>query len=145
MRRFGFSSFVLCLVTLTILNSGCVAKEYDKDEMAKLATLTKTCMNIVKGQYYKKPIPEQMSEEEVVSIVKARNAQFDELEQLDGKIDLILYSDTNHVGAVVWDTGNERKLIQELQCTIELDDPAWEREEYGSSFTLKWETCETKQ
>ena len=99
-------------------------------------------MSIVKGEYYGKTLPAQINEDEIILIVRTQNSQhFKELEQLDGEIELMIVSEGALMGAVIWDSGNNRKLIQDLQCTLKLDDPAYQREVFGNEFTLDWKIC----
>lgn len=110
--------------------------------MARLSTLVRTTMSIIKGNYYGSTIPSQISEDEIVQIVRTQNSRhFQELERLDGQIELRIVSDGTYMGAIIWDSGNNRKLIQDLQCTLKLDDPAYRREEFGNEFTLDWKIC----
>lgn len=66
------------------------------------------------------------------------------IQWLDGKIGLMIVSDGAYMGAVIWDSGNNRKLIQDLQCTLKLDDPTYQREEFGNEFTLDWKICSVR-
>jgi len=99
-------------------------------------------MSIVKGEYYGKTLPSTINEDEIIQIVRTQNSQnFKELEQLNGPIELLIVSNGTYIGAVVWDSSNNRKLIQDLQCTLKLDDPTYQREEFDNEFTLDWKIC----
>ena len=142
MQRFGFKTLIVFLVIFVGAGTSCAGNLYREDDMARLSTLVRTTMSIVKGEYYGKTIPSQINEDEIIQIVRTQNRRhFKELEQLDGKIELFIVSDAAYMGAVISDTGNNRNLIQDLQCTLKLDDPAYQREVFGNEFTLDWKIC----
>lgn len=145
MQRFGFKTLIVFLVVFVGAGTSCAGNFYHEDDMAKLSTLVRTTMSIVKGEYYGKTIPFQINEVEIIQIVRTQNSRhFKELEQLEGKIELMIVSDGTYMGAVIWDSGNNRKLIQDLQCTLKLDDSSYQREEFGSKFTLDLKICSVR-
>jgi len=142
MQRFGFNTLILSLVIFIGAGASCAGDIYRDDDMARLSTMVRTTMSIVKGEYYGKTIPSQINEDKIIQIVRTQNSRhFKELEQLDGQIELMIVSNGTYMGAIIWNSGNNRKLIQDLQCTLKLDDPAWKREEFGNKFTLDWKIC----
>lgn len=142
MQRFGFNSLMIFLVIVAGTSSSCATNVYRDDDMAKLATLARTTMSIVKGEYYGKTLPAQLDENRIIEIVRTRNSSnFKELDQLDGQTELMIVSDGTSMGAIIWDSDSDRKLIQDLQCTPKLDDAAYQREEFGHAFALDFKTC----
>lgn len=145
MQRFGFKTLIVFLVVFVGAGTSCAGNFYRADDMAKLSTLVRTTMSIVKGEYYGKTLPSRINEDEIIQIVRTQNSRhFKELEQLEGKVELMIVSDGTYMGAVIWDSGNNRKLIQDLQCTLKLDDPTYQREEFGNEFTLDWKICSVR-
>jgi hypothetical protein len=142
MQRFGLNVLIVFVVIFVGTGASCAGKIYHEDDMARFATMVRTTMSIVKGKFYEKTIPYQINEDEIIEIVRSDNSRhFKELKQLDGRIELMIVSDGTHMGAIIWDSDNNRKLIQDLQCTLKLDDPTWQREEFGNEFTLDWKIC----
>ena len=142
MQRFGFKALVVFLSIFIGAGTSCAGTFYHDDDMARLSTMARTTMSIVKGEYYGKIIPSQINEDEIIQIVHTQNSRyFKELNHLDGQVELMMVSDGTHIGVIIWDSGNNRNLIQDLQCTLKLDDPAWQREELGNEFTLDWKIC----
>lgn len=142
MQRFGFNALLIFLSIFLGGGASCAGKIYSDTDMARLSTMVRTTMSIVKGKYYGETIPHQIAEDEIIEIVHTQNSlHFKELNQLDGQIELIMVSNGTYLGAIVWDSGNNRKLIQDLQCTLKLDDPTWMRNEFGNKFTLDWGIC----
>lgn len=143
------SGFKLFTVFLIILFGACTSSAddlYHEVDMAKLSTLVRTTMSIVKGEYYGRTIPSRISEDDIVQMVRAQNSRhFKELEQIDGNINLEIVSNGSQIGAIVWDSNNNRKLIQDLQCTLILDDPAYQRKEFGNEFSLDWNKCSVQE
>ena len=142
MQRFGFNSLVAFLIVVITAGTSCATTSYHDDDMARLATLARTTMSIVKGEYYGKTLPAKIDEGAIIQLVRTQNSRhFKELNQLDGKIELMIVSDGKNMGAVIWDSSNNRKLIQDLQCTPKLDDHTYRRTEYGHVFSLDFKTC----
>ncbi|MCR4345967.1 MAG: hypothetical protein NUV55_01985 [Sulfuricaulis sp.] len=142
MQRFGFNVLIVLVVIFVGTGTSCAGKIYHEDDMARLSTMVRTTMSIVKGKFYEKTMPYQINEDKIVEIVRNENSRhFKELNQLDGRIELMIVSDGTYMGAIIWDSDNNRKLIQDLQCTLKLDDPTWQREEFGNEFTLDWKIC----
>ena len=142
MRRFGFNPLIVFLVVIIGAGSSCMEDySYSEGEIGKLSTLVRTTLDITKGKYYGKTLPSQMNEDEIVQIILSERPHFKELELLEGEIELMFVSNGTDIGAIIWDSGNNRKLIQDLQCTRKLDDPTYQREEFGNTFTLDWKIC----
>ena len=142
MQHSGFKTLTVILIVFVGMGASCAGKTYSDSEMAKLSTLVRTTLSIVKGKYFGKPLPATINEAEITEIVRTENSRhFEELKQLKGQVELKMVSNGTQLGAVAWDSGNNRKLLQDLQCTIKLDDPAWQREELGQEFTLDWKLC----
>lgn len=140
MRRFGWHSLIIVLIVSLVTVTTSCEKVYDEKEMGRLATLTRVVMDIVRSQYIESQVPAELSEPQIIDIVVKANTDFEELKMLD-KYDMEIVSDGANIGAVVWDPGNDRKLIQDLRCTKYLDDPAWRNVFYGKEFTLNWDIC----
>jgi len=140
MRRFGFSAFVLSIFLFLASVGGCDEQTYDEKDMGQLATLTRTVMDIVKSEYVGVEVPKKLSEPKIIEIVTRVNTNFSQLKLLD-KYDMEIVSDGKHLGAVVWDPNNGRKLIQDLRCTKKLDKAAWRTSLYGNTFSLDWAIC----
>lgn len=146
MRRFGFNTLIAFLIFFIGTGTSCAGNFYHDEDMAKLSTMVRTTMSIVKGEYYGKTLPSKINEDGIIRIVRIQNSQnFKELEQLNGPIELLIVSNGTCLGAIVWDSRNNRKLIQDLQCTLKLDDPTYQREEFGNEFTLDWKICSAHQ
>lgn len=141
MRRFGYK--VVLAAFFVSLSVSCSAQRYADDDMARMATVVRTTMSIVKGKYYGTDIPEVISEKTLIEIVRNENSQhFNELDIFDGSIDIMIVGYQRHIGAVVWDSDSGKKLLQDLQCTLKLDDQTWQRDEQGQQFMLDWTICE---
>ncbi|MBF0329924.1 MAG: hypothetical protein HQL10_12260 [Nitrospirae bacterium] len=108
--------------------------------MARLFIFAKTVMDIVSSEYIETNPPKEINRETIRAIVIKKNTDFEELKVLD-RYDMKMVSDGKQFGAVLWDPKNKRKLIQDLRCTLKLDDPAWQTITYGNEFTLNWEVC----
>jgi hypothetical protein len=115
---------------------------YDEREMAQLATLTRTVMNIVRSDYIGKAFPAVLDETRIVATVTRLNTDFSELKLLD-HYDMVMVSDGKHLAAVVWDPKTDRKLLQDLRCTSRLDEATWRESVLGHEFTLGWQNCGT--
>ena len=134
MRRYGFDGIVTILLIIVIV--GCSLfnrqpkKSYDEKEMARLATLTRTAMNIV-----------ILNETQIVEIVCRLNTNFAELKLLD-RYDMVMVSNSKQLAAVAWDPKTDRKLLQDLRCTSQLDEATWREVVFGNDFSLGWTACE---
>lgn len=146
MRRFGFRFTLVCLLLTTLFASGCAlhadpcAKTYDEKEMGQLATLTRVVLDIVRSDYLDAPMPETLTEQQVIETVRRLNTDFAELRMLD-RYDMLIVSDGQQLAAVVWDPLNDRKLIEDLRCTRKLDAAVWRECASGGEFMLGWEGC----
>lgn len=142
MQRSGYNIFLLVLVFFTVAITSCANERYSDDDMARMATVVRTTMSIIKGKYYGSAIPEIILEKQIIEIVREENSShFKELEQFNDKFDIKIVSHNKLIGAIVWDSENNRKLIQDLRCTLKLDDSVWKRNVMGSEFTLDWNVC----
>ena len=140
MRRSGYSFLIILLIVFAPLIGACDEKQYDEKDMGRLATLVRVIMDIVSTEYIDSQIPKEISERQIVEIVKKDNTDFQELKMLD-TYDIVMVSDGVHIGAVVWDPDNGRKLIQDLRCTKYLDEKTWRDIVYGHDFSLNWSLC----
>ncbi len=101
MQRFGFKTLIIFLAVFVGMGTSCAGNFYREDDMAMLSTLVRTTMSIVKGEYYGKTMPSQIKEDEIIQIVRTQNSRhFKELERLDGKIELMIVSDSTYMGAI---------------------------------------------
>ncbi|MBI5641175.1 MAG: hypothetical protein HZA17_12185 [Nitrospirae bacterium] len=140
MRRSGYSVLIILLIVFVPLLGACDEKKYDEKKMGQLATFVRVIMDIVSTEYIDRPIPKEVSEKQIVEIVKKDNTDFQELKLLD-TYDIVMVSDGVQLGAVVWDPDNGRKLIQDLRCTKSPDELTWSQVVYGQEFTLSWGLC----
>lgn len=125
MLRFGLKSIVTILLVIIIASccwvNGQAKKSYDEQEMAQLATLTRTVMNIVRTDFIAKPFLATLNETQIVEIVRRLNTNFAELNLLD-RYDIAMFSNDKQLAAVAWDPKTDRKLLQDLRCTSKLDE-----------------------
>lgn len=146
MQRFGYNIFLAVFILFVVTSTSCLNNSYSDDDMARMATVVRTTMSIIKGKYYDSVIPEKITEKEIIDIVRTENSShFKEMNQFDGELDIKIVSHNKFIGAIVWNSNTNRKLIQDLRCTLKLDDPVWERKEMGSQFTLDWNICVSKK
>ena len=145
MLRFGFKNIVTILLVIVITSccwfNGRPKKSYDEQEMAQLATLTRTLMNIVRTDFIDTPVPDTLNETHIVEIVRHLNTNFAELELLN-RYDMVMFSNGKQLATVVWDPKTDRKLLQDLRCTSQLDEATWLEYVFGHDFTLGWVACE---
>lgn len=140
MQHFGYN--IIFVILLTITSSSCATNRYSDDDMARMATVVRTAMNIIKGKYYYSDIPSVTNEKKTIEIVlKENSSHFKEMEQFDGALEIKIISNGKYIGVIVWNSDTNRKLIQDLRCTLKLDDKAWKREALGSEFNLDWNIC----
>lgn len=141
MRRFGFSVLICFVVLIPSLSLGECDRVYDEEDMGKLTTLTRIVMDIVFSEFVDKPAPKKIEQPQILGIVRTGNVDFEQLKMFE-KYHIVMVSDgKSNFAAVVWDARNDRKLLQDLRCTLYPDDKAWERVEYGHDFTLSWNLC----
>ena len=143
MRRFGFSLLIVFVFFIIAAPSSCT-KFYDEQEMGHLFTFDTVVMKIVSSEYIGKQIPNLITKDQIKEIVIRRNGKMDELKFLD-RYNMVIVSNGTQIGCVIWDPENDRKLIQDLKCTPNLDEPTWRQKVFGSDFTLSWEICDTAQ
>src|SRR4030066_245325 len=74
MQRFGFKTLIVFLIIVVGAGTSCAGNIYRDDDMARLSTLVRTTMSIVKGEYYGKTMPSQISEIEIIQIVRTQNS-----------------------------------------------------------------------
>jgi len=145
MLRFGFKNIVTILLVIVIAScswlNGRAKKSYDEQEMAKLATLTRTMMNIVRTDFIDTPFPATLNETQIVEIVHRLNTNFAELKLLD-RYDMAMFSNGKKLAAVAWDPETDRKLLQDLRCTSQIDEATWREFVFDHDFTLGWVACE---
>lgn len=146
MQRFGFNLKTLFLAISLFTLLGCNPAGYQKhtaysdEDMAPLTTLSRVVMDIVKSNYLETPAPTEISEDEIKTIVAARGKGLDALDHLSTyKIKMV--SNGKKIAAIFWDPTNNRKLIEDLQCTSKVDLKAWNEELYGNDLTLNWGIC----
>jgi len=140
MQHFGLN---ILIVILTITLYSCATKHYSDEDMARVSTVVRTCMSIAKGKYYDSDIPEQINEKELIKIIETENStHFKELDRFDGPLEIKIVTHNKYIAAVVWDSETNQKLLQDLQCTLKLDEKSWKNNVTGSQFTLDWKVCE---
>lgn len=123
----------------------CATQRYSEEDMTRMATVVRTTMSIIKGVYFGEDIPEEISEDELINIILTQNSpHFKELGIFHSYIEIKIISNTKDIGAVVWDSRTHRKIMQDLECTLKLDDATWKGEEFDDSFTLDWGICSSE-
>jgi len=144
MLRSGFKSIVTILLVIVMAScswfNGQAKKSYDEKEMTRLATLTRTVMNIVRTDFIDTPFPATLNETQIVEIVRRLNTNFAELKLLD-RYDMVMVSNGKQLAAVAWDPKTDRKLLQDLRCTSQLDEATWREFVFDHDFTLGWIAC----
>lgn len=144
MRHSGLKCFAAFFLIIVI--AGCnrfpgqTKETYDEQEMARLATLTRTVMNIVRSDFIGTVLPPALDETRIVETVRRLNTDFSELKLLE-RYDMVMVSNGKRLAAVAWDPETDRKLLQDLRCTSRLDEATWRQSVAGHEFTLGWQPC----
>lgn len=141
MRRFGFSIVLLIFFVFTAGIGSCTEGKYSEEDMGQVATFVRVVMDIVSSDYIDKDIPPEITKTRIKEIVIGINTDFEELDLLD-KYEMIIVSNGVEIATVIWDPGNNRKLMQDLRCTPYVDEPSWRSEIFGNAFTLDWSICD---
>lgn len=144
MRRSGLKGIATFILVIVMAScswfAGQAKNTYDEHEMAQLATLTRTVMNIVRSDFIGTAFPASLDETQIVETVRRLNTDFSELKLLD-RYDMVMVSNGKQLAAVAWDPKTDRRLLQDLRCTSRLDEATWREVVFGHVFTLGWQAC----
>jgi hypothetical protein len=138
-KRFGIK-FLLISVFVALsyfLFINLSIQNYTAETMGPLEPFSRNVLSIVKGNYLGKEVPEKISEDKIIQLIKSRGQPFAGMTYFE-KYDVAIYSKNKKIACVIWDPKTNRKLLEDVYSTKQPDSKAWEKELYGNDFTIGW-------